>query len=95
MSTQLVQITVAAKLAEPLIDWLLQQPQQWQLDVSKVQQYGGALTTVSEKVLGYRQRIQITLEIASQDWPALKQGLQQDFAQVSFRLFNLTQTHDS
>lgn len=91
MSTQLLQITVASKLEEALIDWLLQQPQQWVLEISQVQQYGGTLTTVSERVSGYRQRVQIALEIAAQDWPALRQGLQQEFADLSFRLFSLDQ----
>ena len=90
LSTQLLQITVAAKLEQPLLDWLLQHPQQWLLEVSTVQQYGGTLTTVGERVSGYRQRVQIALEISAQDWPALQQGLAQDFAHASYRLFSLT-----
>lgn len=96
MMETLVQILIAPRLEDALIDWLLAQPQAPVFETSRVQQYGRPLDSLSERVTGFRQQVLFMLPISSAALDDFLSRFRQGFAShldtgaVSYRALPLT-----
>ncbi|SNR84724.1 Protein of unknown function [Methylobacillus rhizosphaerae] len=91
MSHTLIQLVVADRLEEAVIDWLLHYPQPLVFETGEVRQYGQPLHSLKEKVAGCRQQVLFTLELPSGQVDDLRSGLYQHFSTelVRFRAMKL------
>lgn len=92
MADTLLHLVVSPKLEDTLIDWLLAQPQQLVFETSRVQQYGRALDSLTERVTGFRTQVLFAVPIQADTWHVLLPGLEQllDKEAFSYRLLNIS-----